>query len=78
VKTTEGRNSGEGRKYTYTHTERERERERREGDDMIHTNTCTHGGLCTEGRMMKWEGGRMMKWEGYEVEVRIKFRHPPG
>ena len=45
---------------------------------MIHTNTCTHGGLCTEGRMMKWEGGRMMKWEGYEVEVRIKFRHPPG
>ena len=45
---------------------------------MIHTNTCTHGGLWTEGRMMKWEGGRMMKWEGYEVEVRIKFRHPPG
>ena len=55
MKTTEGRNSGEGRKYTCTQRERERERER-EGDDMIHTNTCTHGGLCTEGRMMKWGG----------------------
>ena len=60
----------EGNIHTQRERERERERERREGDDMIHTNTCTHGGLCTEGRMMKWEG--------YEVEVRIKFRHPPG
>ena len=62
MKTTEGRNSGEGRKYTYTerHTQRD-ERERRERDEVTrcdtHKHVHTREGLCVEGRKEEVDEG---------------------